>query len=183
MAAPITAVVGRIGRPHGVAGEVTVEVRTDEPDRRFATGVRLLAEGSGRALTVAGHRWHQRRLLVRFEELSDRTAAEEARNTVLTVRVDEADRPAGPEEYWDRELLGLVAYAADGTRVGTVTGVMHLPAQDVLEIAAPAGAILMPFVSALVPGVDLSAGTLTLSADAPLTVTGTPGDAEESPDA
>jgi len=174
-----TAVVGRIGRPHGLTGEVTVEVRTDEPDRRFASGTRLTAEGSGRTLTVTGHRWHQGRLLVRFEELPDRTAAEEARDTVLAVRVDGSDRPTGPEEYWDRDLVGLEARAADGTRVGTVTGVMHLPAQDVLEIDAPTGEILVPFVSALVPAVDLAAGTLTLAESVPLTS----GPVREQPDA
>src|SRR5215210_2216823 len=91
--AHVEVVVGRIGKPHGLRGEVTVDVRTDEPERRFARGSTLRAEpppgssSSLRSLTVAGARQHQATLLVTFEELADRTAAEAARGIVLHASI------------------------------------------------------------------------------------------------
>lgn len=166
MTASTSVVVGRIGKPHGIRGEVTVEVRTDEPERRFAPGERLVAEGSGRAFVVAGYRWHQGRLLVRFEDMDDRNAAESARGSMLMAMVDPAELPEEEDSYYDRQLVGLRVLTADGVDAGEVTFVVHLPAQDLLEIRTPQGDRLVPFVSALVPGVDLTAGTVTL-ADVP----------------
>src|SRR5690242_5205369 len=106
-------VVGRIGKPHGIKGEVSVEPRTDEPDRRFADGARLQTQhprpgASGPAtLTVAGSRWHSGRLLVRFEELSDRDDAEGARGTLLAIPLDPEESPADPDEFYDHQLVGL----------------------------------------------------------------------------
>ncbi len=161
-----TVVVGRIGKPHGIRGEVTVEVRTDEPERRFAAGERLVVEGTGRTLTVVTTHWHQGRLLVRFEELPDRTAVETARGWLLTSEVDPAELPEEEDSYYDRQLVGLQVLTAAGEPAGTVGFVVHLPAQDVLEITTPEGTRLVPFVAALVPEVDLATGTLTL-ADVP----------------
>ncbi|QGF24907.1 ribosome maturation factor RimM [Raineyella fluvialis] len=166
MSETTTVVVGRIGKPHGIRGEVTLELRTDEPERRFAPGERLVVEGSGRSLTVTGHHWHQGRLLVKFEELADRTAAETARGWILTAQVDATALPEEDDSYYDRQLIGLRVLTADGAEAGTVAFVVHLPAQDVLEITTPGGTRLVPFVSALVPTVDLAAGTVTL-ADVP----------------
>src|SRR3954466_252366 len=89
----VEVVVGRIGKPHGLRGEVTVDVRTDEPERRFAPGSTLRAEpppgsaSSLRSLTVARSRRHQSSLLVRFDELTDRTTAEGARGIVLHATI------------------------------------------------------------------------------------------------
>ncbi|MEA5154630.1 ribosome maturation factor RimM [Raineyella sp.] len=176
-----TVVVGRIGKPHGIRGEVTVELRTDEPERRFAVGERLVVEGTGRTLTVTATHWHQSRLLVLFEELPDRTAVEAARGWMLTAEVDQAELPAEKDSYYDRQLIGLTALTAAGERAGTVEFVVHLPAQDLLEISTPAGTRLVPFVAALVPAVDLAAGTLTL-ADVPglLTDLETEGDGADA---
>ena len=80
--------VGVIGRPHGVRGEVFVELRTDEPERRFAPGQRLRAEGRSTTYVVASTRDHGGRLLVRFEGLEDRTAVEAVRGTVLIADVE-----------------------------------------------------------------------------------------------
>jgi 16S rRNA processing protein RimM len=179
----IEVVVGRIGKPHGIRGEVTVEVRSDEPDRRFATGASLRAEaprGSAApysSLTVARTRWHQGRLLVTFEELADRTAAEGARGILLHVPVDPDERPADPEEYYDHQLVGLAVHDLDGHLLGEVTGLVHGGAQDLLAVRTPdRREALVPFVRALVPEVDLAARRVVV-ADRPGLVTPLPDDA------
>jgi 16S rRNA processing protein RimM len=159
----VEVVVGVVGRPHGVRGEVAVQPRTDEPERRFAPGSPLRSEGSTRTLTVAGIRWHSGRLLVRFAGLDDRTAAEAVRGLTLVVDVDPDERPEEPGEYYDRQLVGLAVRTPDGEHVGEVAAVLHLPAQDVLEVATGDGSRLVPFVAALVPDVDLGRGVVTVT--------------------
>lgn len=166
MAQSIEVVVGVIGRAHGIRGDVAVDVRTDEPDLRFADGAVLRVENGRRTFTVESSRDHSGRLLVRFVELPDRTAAEAVRGTVLVVDVDPAEVPDDEDEYYDRQLVGLRAVAADGTEIGPVVSVLHLPSQDTLEIKTADGLRLVPFVTAVVPRVDLAAGELHL-ADVP----------------
>jgi 16S rRNA processing protein RimM len=155
-------VVGRIGKPHGLRGEVSVEPRTDEPDRRFAVGARLTAERNrpgtpeGAAFTVSATRWHSGRLLVSFEEITDRNAAEDARGTLLVVPVDPDETPEDPEEFYDHQLVGLSVVLTSGEVVGELTEVVHGAAQDLLVVDAAGREVLVPFVSALVPEVDLS---------------------------
>ena len=167
---PDEVVVARIGRPHGVRGEVTVEVHTDEPDRRFVTGraltVRRPAGGPAPAyavLTVSGSRWHQGTLLLRFEELGDRTTAESARGLLLTVPVDPEEKPEDPEEFYDHQLVGLAVVTTDGDAVGSVSDVLHSGAQDLLVIGRDGRDVLVPFVEALVPEVDLTAGRVVVA--------------------
>jgi 16S rRNA processing protein RimM len=159
----VEVVVGVVGRPHGVRGEVAVEPRTDEPDRRFAAGQRLRSEDASRTWDVVSMRWHSGRMLVRFAGLEDRTAAETVRGTRLVVDVDPEERPEEPGEFYDRQLLGLAVQTADGVRAGDVVDVLHLPAQDVLEIRTAAGLRLVPFVADLVPEVDLDRGVITVA--------------------
>jgi 16S rRNA processing protein RimM len=154
--------VGVIGRPHGVRGEVAVELRTDEPERRFVPGQVLLEEGGTRHLTVRSVRNHSGRLLVSFAELVDRAGAEAVRGMLLAAAVEPDERPAEPGEFYDRHLIGLSVTTPDGVEVGRVRSVLHLPAQDILEIETAAGSRLVPFVEALVPDVDLEAGRLTV---------------------
>lgn len=159
----IEVVVGRIGRAHGIRGELTVEPRTDEPDRRFAPGAVLRQEGGPGRLTVAGSRWHSGRLLVRFEEIEDRTTAETCRGIVLLADVPADEQPAEAGEFWDRDLVGLTVLTADGEVGGEVRRVQHGP-QDLLVVRTQSGEErLVPFVEALVPIVDLEAGTLTVA--------------------
>jgi 16S rRNA processing protein RimM len=165
----IEVVVGRIGKPHGLRGELTVDVRSDEPDRRYAVGSVLRAQaplGSAfphAALTVARTRWHQQVLLVTFEELADRTAAEGARGVVLHASVPADERPEDPEEFYDHQLVGLAVHDLDGTPLGEVTGLVH-GAQDLLQVRALDGRdTLVPFVAALVPEVDLAAGRVVVA--------------------
>ena len=158
-----TVVVGVIGRPHGVRGEVAVELRTDEPERRFAAGQVLYEDEGRRLFTVQSARDHAGRLLVRFAELADRAAAEAVRGTLLVATVEPDEQPAESGEFYDRQLIGLRAMTRDGADIGMVGSVLHLPAQDVLEIETAAGTRLVPFVAALVPQVDLDAGYLTVA--------------------
>jgi len=162
-------VVGRIGKAHGIRGEVSVEPRTDEPDRRFEIGTVLETEtprggvphGPGRParLTVRTTRWHQSRLLITFAEIPDRTAAETARGLLLLATIADGETPADPEEFYDHQLVGLRVVTTDGVEVGELAEVVHGAAQDLLVVKATDGReVLVPFVEALVPVVDLAAG-------------------------
>ncbi len=169
--------VGRIGKPHGLRGEVTVDVRTDEPERRFARGSTLRAEpppgsaSSLRQVTVESSRWHQSVLLLRLEELPDRTAAEAARGLVLHASIPADESPEDPDEFYDHQLVGLAAYDEQGVALGTVAGLVHGGAQDLLRITTPDGReALVPFVKALVPEVDVAGGRVVV-ADRPGLVT------------
>lgn len=163
MGDPVEVVVGVVGRAHGIRGEVAVDLRTDEPERRFAPGTVLRGENDGRRLTIESARDHSGRLLVRFAELADRTAVEGIRGLALIADVPADERPDEPEEYYDRQLVGLTAVTASGQEeIGPVLAVLHLGAQDALEIGTAAGARLVPFVAALVPEVDLIGGRLTV---------------------
>jgi 16S rRNA processing protein RimM len=160
-------VVGRILRPHGVHGELFVEVRTDDPELRLGVGAVLTSEPAAAGpLTVVGRRWHSGRLLLRFAGVDDRTAAEDLGGTLLVVdSADLGDLP-DPDEFRDHQLIGLGVITAEGEQVGTVADVLH-HGQDLLVVAGVgkrAGAeILIPFVSAIVTDVDVSAGRLRVS--------------------
>jgi 16S rRNA processing protein RimM len=154
---PIRVVVGRIGRAHGIRGEVAIDVRTDEPDRRFAPKSNLVA--GDRTLTVSKMRWHSGRLLVAFSEVADRTAAELLRGTVLEADVDPDELPADEGEFYDRQLIGLEARNSADAVIGTITSIAHHGEQDTLVLRRASGdEILVPFVSEIVPIVDLAGG-------------------------
>jgi 16S rRNA processing protein RimM len=157
-------VVGRIGRPHGIRGEVTVEVRTDDPGARFAPGSALATDPADRGpLVVAAVRWHSGRLLVGFAEVADRTAAERLRGTTLLVDSDDLPPTGDPDEFYDHELVGLAAVSVDGGRLGSVAEVRHTGAQDLLVIRRPAGdEVLVPFVAEIVPEVDVAGGRVVV---------------------
>ena len=172
-------VCGRIGKPQGLRGEVTLEVRTDVPDERYADGSVLLTDPPERGpLTVASSRWQNGRLVVLFEGVPDRTAAEALRGTLLQVDAATLPAPEDPDVFLDAQLAGLAIELADGTPVGRVSEVLHLPHGDVLAVTRePAGAepgqgsgpgsgpdeVLVPFVTAIVPVVDLPGGRLVLT--------------------
>ena len=151
-------VVGRIGRAHGIKGEVTVEVRTDEPELRLAPGAVLATDpASAGPLTIETGRVHSGRLLLRFEGVADRTAAEALRNTLLIDEVDPEERPEDPEEFYDHQLIDLDVVTRDGTAVGRIAEISHLPYQDLLVVRRPdGGEVMIPFVSEIVPEIDLA---------------------------
>ena len=149
-------VVGRIGRPHGVRGAVSIEVRTDEPDRRFAVGSRLLTD-SGNELVVTSATWHSGRLLLTFEGYDDRNAIEGLRNQILSVDRPDDEQPEDPEEFYDSALVDCEVCDPDGGVIGTVKEVAHLPAQDMLVVRTPDDReILVPFVEEFVPTIDIA---------------------------
>jgi 16S rRNA processing protein RimM len=155
--------VGRIGRPHGIRGDVVVGVRTDEPELRFAKGSRLDTDpATAGPLTVASARWHSGELLIRFEGVADRDAAAELRGTWLTVDSATISSSDDPDEFHDAELTGLAVRTLDGIVVGTVEDVLH-SGQDVLVVKTGHGPeIMVPFVKALVPEVDVPGGFLVI---------------------
>lgn len=160
--------VGRIGKPQGIKGEVTVEVHTDEPQARFATGSVLLTDPAQRGpLTVEAARDQNGRLMVAFEGYGDRNAAETLRGTLLVVDAATLPAPDDPDIFLDHHLIGLVAELPDGSRLGAVTEVLHLPHGDVLVVrrdgaADTAAEVLVPFVAAMVPEVDVPGGRLVV---------------------
>jgi 16S rRNA processing protein RimM len=159
-------VVGRIGRPHGIRGDVVVDVRTDDPGLRFAVGSVLATEPAAVGpLTIGGARWHSGRLLVSFDGVPDRNAAQELGGVLLTVESDDLEDLSDTGEYRDHQLVGLTVLTSAGERVGTVADVLHY-GQDLLVIKGDGprqGAeILVPFVAALVPEVDLPGGRLVI---------------------
>jgi 16S rRNA processing protein RimM len=160
-------VVGRIGRPHGLRGEVTVQVRTDFPDQRFAAGAQLRGD-AGRTLTVETVRPHGGALLVRFAGVTDRDAAVELCGLVLTVEATGLPDLDDPDEFYDHQLEGLAAVGPDGAALGTVREVVHAPASDLLVLETDHGEVLVPFVRAIVPEVDLAGGRVVLDPPAGL---------------
>jgi 16S rRNA processing protein RimM len=177
-------VVGEIARPHGIRGEVVVDVRTDEPAERFAPGAVLITDPGGEVLgrrpsapppagawqppptlTVESARPHLGRMIVTFAGIHERELAEALRRVVLCV--DSADiAPSGdPDEYHDHQLIGLAAVDPAGDPVGEVVRIDHAPAADLLVLRRPdGGTALVPFVSAIVPTVDLAAGRVVITA-------------------
>ena len=158
--------VGRIGRPHGIRGEVHIDVRTDDPGRRLAVGAVLTTDPPDRGpLTVASARWRSGELLAGFAGITDRTTAERLRGTWLVIDSADVPPPEDPDEFHDAQLIGLAVRTADGERVGTVADVLHY-GQDLLVIrgcgAGSAGEVLVPFVAAIVPEVDVGAGHLII---------------------
>lgn len=157
-------VVGRVGKPQGLRGEVTVEVRTDDPDTRFAPGSSLRTDPPERGpLTVVGSRPRPGGLVVAFEGVHDRPGAEAIRGTVLVV--DSADLPEldVEDEWYDHQLVGLAAVDPAGTPVGTVTDVVHSAATDLLVLRdAEDKEHLIPFVREMVPSVDVPGGKVVV---------------------
>jgi 16S rRNA processing protein RimM len=156
-------VVGRIAKAHGIAGEVAVEVRTDDPDHRYVPGASLATDPPEKGpLTLAAARWHSGRLLIRFDGIHDRNAAEALQGTLLVADSD-TSRAGDDDDFWDHDLVGLTVVDTAGTIVGTVSDVLHPPGPPVLVVdRGEPGEALVPFVRELVPTVDLPSGRLTI---------------------
>jgi 16S rRNA processing protein RimM len=158
-------VVGRVAKSHGIKGEIVVEVRTDEPEDRFAVGA-VLRGHKPREQTVSTYpveaaRDHSGRLLLRLEGVSDRTAADALRGTLFVIDSAELEPSDDPDEFYDHELEGLSVRLADGTEVGTVIEVLHSAAGELLSIRRAgdqSGELLVPFVAAIVTSVSVADG-------------------------
>ncbi len=160
--------VGRIGRPHGLRGEVTVTPFTDDPDRRFAAGVVLSVNpptnrpaDSLASLTVLSSRRSGPVLVIGFEGFADRNAAEALRGTELSLPAEDLGQAGDEDDFYDHQLIGLHVVHIDGRALGEVVDVMHPPAAPVLVVTTiDGGEELVPFVSAIVPEVDVPGGRL-----------------------
>ncbi|AXK44558.1 ribosome maturation factor RimM [Brachybacterium saurashtrense] len=157
-------IVATIGRAHGLRGEVALTLRTDQPEERLQDGTAFAVEVGGRprTLTVAGTRLQQDRWYVRFAEVSDRTDAESLRGIDLALAVDEeVEADEDPDAWYPSQLEGLAVRHVDGRELGTVTGIEHYPAQDLLVVRTPdRRRVQLPLVEQLVPEVDLEAGVV-----------------------
>lgn len=148
--------VGRIGRAHGILGEATIEVRSDEPEKRFALGAQLHSDEHG-VLTITSGRVHNGILLLGFTGFTDRNQIEKLRNTLLYAEVDIDEAGEDTNDYHVLQLIGCSAYLESGELFGEVTDVINLPGQDLLAIKTPTHESLVPFVHQLVPMVDVKA--------------------------
>jgi len=173
--------VGRLTKPHGLKGALKLELYTDDPERRFVAGATFSLQvptespWHGKHLTLRELRWYNGQPVGFFEGIDDRTTAESVVKAILWVD-QPADEAAEPDAWYDHQLIGL-AVIRDGERVGEVVHVDHLPAQDLLVVKTPGPKrreVMVPFVQAIVPEVDVDAGTLT--------VTPPPGLFEELPE-
>lgn len=157
--------IGRVVKSHGVRGEVVVEPLADDEDIHFAQGEVLHGRQAGkeRDLTVTSVRPHQKRLLVTFEEVADRTAAESLRG--MQFFAEPLERDEDSDEYYDHELIGLKVLLdhAGGTHIGDITGVMTMPNRKLLEVDYQGKEALIPFVMDIVPEIDLDEGYLVIT--------------------
>ncbi|MCW4353948.1 ribosome maturation factor RimM [Hoyosella sp. YIM 151337] len=160
-------VIGRVAKSHGVRGEIVVEVRTDEPEERFAAGTVLHARAPRSSAlthhTIDAAREHSGRLLVRLAGVNTREAADALRGMLFVV--DSSDLPeSGADEFYDHELEGLQVRGAAGENLGVVREVLHTAAGETLSIATPEGReVLIPFVMEFVPVVDVTGGVIEVT--------------------
>jgi 16S rRNA processing protein RimM len=158
-------VVGRVVRAHGVTGEVVVDVRTDDPDIRFAPGSVLrgrVKNGPERTYTVDTARPHGPRLLLRLDGVADRNTADALRGTLFVVDSQDLPPIEDPDEFYDHQLEGLRVVTTTGDMVGAVAEVLHTAAGELLSIRAEDGEVLVPFVGAIVTSVSLAEGTIEI---------------------
>jgi 16S rRNA processing protein RimM len=158
--------VGRVAKAHGISGELAVDIHTDEPDERFVPGTVLTArlrDRSVRPVTVSTVRAHSGRLLIRFDEVPDRSVAETMRGAQLLVDADDLPPSDDPDAFYDHELEGLAVVLVDGTSVGTVTEIARSPGNELLVVKLEDGTeALVPFVRAIVPEVDVKGGRVVI---------------------
>ncbi|MEV8215145.1 ribosome maturation factor RimM [Leifsonia sp. NPDC077715] len=165
--------VGRLTKAHGLKGALKLELYTDEPEKRFVPGavftlqVPTASKWHGKTLELSELRWYNGHPVGFFVGVDDRTEAETLVKAILWVSQDEKQLPDEEDAWYDHQLVGLDALR-DGVKVGRVARVDHLPAQDLLAVATADGEVLVPFVKAIVPEVDLTAGTVTLTPPAGL---------------
>ena len=171
--------VGRLVKAHGLKGALKVELYTDDPARRFTPGatftlqVPTTSPWHGKSLELVELRWYNTHAVAFFKDVVDRTGAESLVKAILWVEQDASELPVEEDAWYDHQLVGL-AVLRGGVRVGAVSRIDHLPAQDLLTVKTADGEVLVPFVKAIVPSVDIQAGTLT--------VTPPPGLFEQLPD-
>lgn len=156
-------VVGRIGRAHGVRGEATIEVRTDSPESRFYIGAELQTDPADKGpLVIRDVKDHSGTLLLSFNGVSDRTAVEKLRNVLLLAEVDPKESNISDDDFHISQIIDCSVIDEGGKKWGVVVDVLRLPAQDTLVIDCNGKEVLVPFVRAFVPEVDITKKVLTI---------------------
>lgn len=153
-------VVGRIGRAHGVLGEATIQVQTDEPDLRFKVGNKLTLD-SGQELKIKSSRWHNQILLLGFEGVADRNQIEALRDQLISSQVDLS--ALAPGEYHYQQLIGCQVYLQNNELVGQVSEVVKLPGQDLLSVAKNGSQVLIPMVKQIIISIDVLAKKIVVN--------------------
>ena len=153
-------VVGRIGRAHGVLGEATIEVQTDDPDIRFQVGNKLTLD-DGRELTIRSSRWHNQILLLAFDGVGDRNQIEELRDQLISSDVDLG--LLAPGEYHFQQLIGCEVFQQNGELIGTVDEILKSPGQDLLSVSRAAGRVLIPMVKQIIIEIDVLAKKIVVN--------------------
>jgi 16S rRNA processing protein RimM len=152
--------VGRLTKPHGLKGAIKLELFTDNPEVRFAPGSTFSVQVPddspwfGKTITIRELKWFNEHPVGFFEEIADRTAAESIVKAILWIDQSEAESLVEPDAWYGHQLAGL-SVRRDGQEIGTVTEVQHFPAQDILVVKTPRGEVLVPFVSVIVPEVNI----------------------------
>jgi 16S rRNA processing protein RimM len=160
--------VGRLTKAHGLKGAIKIELYTDDPGRRFIPGAVFSLQvptghaWHGKTLELVELRWYNSHAVGFFKDVPDRSAAEALVKAILWVEQDATELPEEEDAWYDHQLVGL-AVLRDGVKVGTVSQIDHFPAQDLLTVKTEDGDVLVPFVKAIVPAVDVKAGTLTVT--------------------
>jgi 16S rRNA processing protein RimM len=159
--------VGRLTKAHGLKGAIKLELYTDAPERRFVPGavfslqVPTTSPWHGKSLELIELKWYNGNPVAFFKDVADRTVAESLIKAILWIEQDPTE--VEDDAWFDHQLIGL-AVLRDGIRVGTVARVDHLPAQDLLAVSTADGdEVLVPFVKAIVPAVDVAGGTVTVT--------------------
>ena len=160
--------MGRLTKAHGLKGAIKVELYTDAPEKRFVPGavfslqVPTASPWHGKKLELVELKFYNAQPVAFFKDVNDRSAAETLIKAILWIDED-LDAPSDEEDAWfDHQLVGLDVIR-DGEKIGVVRQVNHMPAQDLLVIEQASGEVLVPFVKAIVPAVDIAAGTMTIT--------------------
>ncbi|WP_223299039.1 ribosome maturation factor RimM [Candidatus Nanopelagicus limnes] len=152
--------MGRIGRAHGVLGEATIEVQTDDPDIRFQIGNKLTLD-DGKQLTIRSSRWHNQILLLAFDGVTDRNQIEELRDQLISSDVD-LDSLA-PGEYHFQQLIGCEVFQQNGELIGAVDEIVKLPGQDLLSVNRAGAQVLIPMVKQIIIEIDVLAKKIVVN--------------------
>jgi 16S rRNA processing protein RimM len=160
--------VGRLVKAHGLKGAFKLELYTDSPETRFKTGAVLdlqvpdTSPWFGKTVTVKELRYYNAQPVLFLENVDDRNAAETLIKAILMVDADAEILPEEPDAWYDHQLIGLKVIR-DGVLIGEVIRVDHLPAQDCLAVKTEAEEVLLPFIKAFVPTVDIAKGEITIT--------------------
>jgi len=160
--------VGRLTKAHGLKGAIKLELFTDDPGRRFVPGAVFTLQvptgtpWHGKSLELVELRWYNQHAVGFFKDVPDRTTAETLAKAILWIESDAAEQSDEEDAWYDHQLIGL-AVMRDGVKIGTIARLEHMPAQDLLIVNTPNGDVMIPFVKAIVPSVDVAAGTVTIT--------------------